>query len=265
MSAKECYICKGLTAQAIQPACYHPYQYAMVRLNCVVIEDNPVDRMLLEEYLADYSFIKITGSFPNPVESLEHLRQVPTDLLLIDVDMPVMNGIDFLKSYTDPPPCIFITVHPEYAIDAFDIQAIDYLLKPLKRDRLDKAIQRTLELQDIRSKALQYNLQFENDYLMIKEGNMMSKVNVGDIVYLEALTNYTKVITVKKKYITLNNLKNFMDYLPDEKFLRIHRSYAVAIDKIQGLDKNELLIGEERLPLGKTYRQEVKKRIKENN
>jgi DNA-binding LytR/AlgR family response regulator len=235
----------------------------MKALNCVIIEDNEIDRTLLEEYLSQYPFLKRTGSFSNPLESMEHINRGDTDLLLIDIDMPVINGIDFLRALPHPPQCIFVTGHPEFAVDAFDIQAIDYVLKPIKPDRLDKAIQRTLELMEIKDKALQYNLHVEQDFLMIKEGSTVNKVNIADIVYLEALTNYTKVITDRKKFITLNNLKNFLDYLPASKFMRIHRSYAVAIDKVNGIDKNELLIGEQRLPLGKTYRQDVKKRIRE--
>jgi len=237
----------------------------MKPLNCIIIEDNQIDRLLFEEYLSAYPFINLTGSFSNPIESIEHIKRGNIDLVFIDVDMPVINGIDFLKSLPDHPHCIFVTVHPEFAVEAFDIQAIDYLLKPVKLERLDKAIKRTLELQEITSKALQYNLHFENDFLMIKEGTAVSRVNVNEIVYLEALMNYTKIITAKKKYITLNNLKSFLDHLPPHKFLRIHRSYAVAIDKVQGLERNELLIGEQRLPLGKTYRQEVKKLIGSND
>lgn len=234
-------------------------------LNCVVIDDNEVDRSLLEAYLSKYPFIRVTGSFSNPVESLDHLQQTNTELLFVDIDMPVINGIDFMKSVQQPAlNCIFVTAHPEYAADAFDVQAVDYILKPIKEQRLDRAVQRTLELLEIRSKAIQYSLFIENDYLMIKEGTSISKVNIGDIEYLEALTNYTKVITAKRKYITLNNLKNFLDYLPTTRFIRIHRSYAVALDKIEGMDKNDLLIAGQRLPLGKTFRQEVKKRLQEN-
>jgi DNA-binding LytR/AlgR family response regulator len=231
-------------------------------LHCVIIDDNRLDRMLLEEYISRHSFLKIAGSFHNAVESLEFIQQGNIDLLFIDVDMPVINGIDFLKSLQNPPPCIFVTVHPEFAIDAFDIQAIDYLLKPVRQERLDRAIQRTLELFEIKAKAVEYSLRFENDFLMIKEGTSVSKVNIHEIIYLEALTNYTKIITVSKNHITLNNLKNFLDHLPMDRFLRIHRSYAVAIDKIQGLDGNDLVIAQHRLPLGKTYRYEVKKLIK---
>jgi len=234
----------------------------MKNLHCVIIDDNRLDRMLLEEYISRHSFLSIAGSFHNAVESLEFIQRGNIDLLFIDVDMPVINGIDFLKSLQNPPPCIFVTVHPEFAIDAFDIQAIDYLLKPVKQERLDRAIQRTLELFEIKAKAVEYSLLFENDFLMIKEGTAVSKVNIHEILYLEALTNYTKIITARKNYITLNNLKNFLDHLPVDRFLRIHRSYAVAIDKIQGLDGNDLVVAEHRLPLGKTYRYEVKKLIK---
>ncbi|MBO9202122.1 MULTISPECIES: LytR/AlgR family response regulator transcription factor [Niastella] len=237
----------------------------MKLLNCVIIEDNPVDRLVLEEYLSKYSFINITAKFPNPVESLEYLKTHIINILFLDVDMPVINGIDFLKTFPDPPPCIMVTAHPEYAIDAFEVQAIDYLLKPVKPERLDVAIQRTLELQEIKSKAVQYSMHFENDFLMIKEGTVLNKVNIADILYLEALTNYTKVVTMHKKYITLNNLKSFLDNLPPKRFLRIHRSYAVAVDKIRGVYKNELQIVEQRLPLGKTYRQEIKKLFTESN
>jgi len=232
-------------------------------LNCVVIEDNRLERMLLEEYILRYNFLKIAGSFHNPVESLEFIQRGTTDLLFIDVDMPIMSGIEFLKSLPAPPPCIFVTVHPEFAIDAFDIQAIDYLLKPVKPERLDKAIQRTLELFEIKDKATQYGLHLENDFLMIKEGTTVNKLYLHELIYLEALTNYSKIVTSTKKYITLNNLKNFLDELPQDRFLRIHRSYAVAIDKVKGFSGNDLLVGDQMLPLGKTYRHEVKKLIKD--
>jgi len=236
---------------------------SMKNLNCVVIDDNRLERMLLEEYISRHSFLKITASFHNPVESLDFIKKGTIDLLFIDVDMPLMSGIEFIKSLPDPPPCIFVTVHPEFAIDAFDIQAIDYLLKPVNPERLDRAIQRTLELFEIKEKATQYSLRFENDFLMIKEGTAVNKVYLHEIIYLEALTNYTKIVTSGKNYITLNNLKNFLDELPKQKFLRIHRSYAVAIDKVKGFNGNDLRIGGQSLPLGKTYRQEVKKLIKD--
>jgi DNA-binding LytR/AlgR family response regulator len=238
---------------------------AVKYLRCTIIEDNDIDRMLLEDYLSKYRFISIAGSFANPVESLEHLKRGNTDLLFCDVDMPGMTGIELLRSFPNAPPCIFTTVHSEYAVDAFDTQAIDYILKPIAASRLDTAIQRAVELLEIRARALQFSMQIETDSLMIKEGTTVNRVNVNDIIYLEALANYTKVVTEKKRYITLKNLKTFLDDLPVDRFLRIHRSYAVAIDKILSLDKNDLLLNQARLPIGKIYRREIKNAIKQRS
>lgn len=231
----------------------------MKTLDCVIIEDNPIDRALLESYVSTYGFLRLVGSFSNPIECLGILKTARIDMLLSDIDMPGMNGIEFFKSLENPPLCIFITVHPEFALDAFDVQAIDYLLKPLKPERFRKALERAMELIDIKGKAVEYSLRFENNYLMVKEGTVSNRVQIADILYLEALTNYTKIITFQKKYITLNNLKNFLECLPEEDFVRIHRSYAVAVDKIRGIEANEILIGDQRLPLGKTYKPAVKK------
>jgi DNA-binding LytR/AlgR family response regulator len=227
-------------------------------LYSIIIEDNEIDREMLSESLRKYSFIQIQGIFTNPIEALEILKSGKIDLIFSDIDMPGINGIDFFKTQRNPPLCIFVTVHPEYAIEAFDVQAVDYIMKPIRLERLDKAIQRTLELLEIKSKALQYTLQFEQDALMIREGNESTKVFSRDILFLEALTNYTKVVTQKKNYITLQNLKGFLDHLPKDKFIRIHRSYAVSLEKIDGYTTSEIVIGEHHLPIGKTYRQSVK-------
>jgi DNA-binding LytR/AlgR family response regulator len=227
-------------------------------LYSIIIEDNEIDREMLSLSLQKYPYIHVAGVFTNPIESLEMLHSGKVDLIFSDIDMPGINGIDFFKAQQNPPLCIFTTVHPEYAIDAFDVQAVDYIMKPIRPERLEKAIQRTLELLEIRSKALQYTLQFEQDAMMIREGNETTKVYAREILFLEALTNYTKVVTEKKNYITLQNLKGFLDHLPKEKFIRIHRSYAVAREKIDGLTTSEIVIGKHHLPIGKTYRQTVK-------
>jgi two-component system LytT family response regulator len=231
-------------------------------LYSIIIEDNDIDREMLSLSLQKYPFIHVSGIFTNPVEALEMLNSGKIDLIFSDIDMPEINGIEFFKAQQDPPLCIFITVHPEYAIDAFDVQAVDYIMKPIRQERLDKAIQRTLELIEIKSKALRYTLQFEQDAMMIREGNESSKVYARDILFLEALTNYTKVVTEKKNYITLQNLKGFLDHLPKDKFIRIHRSYAVSREKIDGVSTSEIVIKQHHLPIGKTYRQSVKSLVR---
>jgi DNA-binding LytR/AlgR family response regulator len=155
--------------------------------------------------------------------------------------------------------CIFITAHPEYALEGFEAHALDYIVKPLKFERFEKAILRAKEYLEIKKKAILYDLEFGNNLLTIKEGTTIIQIKINDIIYLEALGDYTKIITPDKKYLTLHNLKNFIEKLPEKKFVRIHRSFAVAKDKITRLDQNELILEKVKLPIGKTFRREMNK------
>jgi DNA-binding LytR/AlgR family response regulator len=236
----------------------------MKPINCIIIDDEEIDRLLIKDYVETSRNLKLFGTYSNAVESLNAMRTENIDLLFLDIDMPIINGIDFLKKFERHPLCIFITSHPEFALDAFELHAVDYLLKPVKKGRFDVAVERADELISIRKKALDYDLNFEKETLTIKEGTSINKVKVNDIIYLEALTNYTKVVTVARKFITLKNLKSFLEELPPDKFLRIHRSYAVAKNKISSLQYDEVVIEGHELPLGKTYRKQIKRFLSEN-
>jgi DNA-binding LytR/AlgR family response regulator len=226
-------------------------------INCLIIDDDRLDRLVIEENISTIPSFRLTAAYSNPVESLDLLKTGKTDLLFLDVNMPVLNGVDFLKSLDNPPLCIFITKHPEYAIEAFEAQAIDYLLKPVKPDRFLQAANRAIEYFSIREKALQYSFRFENDFLLVKEGNSSTKVLINDILFIEALANYTRIVTVDRRLITLSNLKQFIQQLPADRFLRVHRSYAVALAKVTTILHNELVIENNRIPMGKLYRQET--------
>ncbi|HYF31649.1 MAG TPA: LytTR family DNA-binding domain-containing protein [Chitinophagaceae bacterium] len=230
----------------------------MQSYNCVIVEDNDLDRAMLETHIARIPFLTLEASFSNPIESLELVRNKKIDVFFLDIDMPGMNGIDFQRTLPSAAVCIFTTVHPEYAVEAFNTQALDYLLKPVTFERLHKSVNRAAEVLELRARALLYAHQFENESMLIKEGTAVYRLNFNEIIYLEALTNYTKIVTRNRHYMTLLNLKNFMERLPTARFLRIHRSYAVAVDKIQRLRQNELVADEWTLPLGKTYKGEVK-------
>ncbi len=237
----------------------------METFNCIVVDDNRLDRLIVEDYLDQYPDFKRIGSFANPLESAEVLKKHKIDVLFIDIDMPVMNGVDFFKILKNPPVCVFITGYADYAVEAFEIHAFDYLMKPLKKERFEESVRRLRDLFQIKEKALQYETSFENDKITIKEGSSISKVQSNDIIYLEALTNYTKVVTQNKKYTTLCNLKNFIDKLPQQKFIRIHRSYAVAVDQIHNVENGMLKAGSFSLPVGKTYRQQINKLLLKNS
>lgn len=232
-------------------------------INCLIIDDERLDRLIIEEKIAEIPMFRLVGSYTNPVECLELIRGGQIDLLLMDINMPLLNGVEFLRATPDPPLCIFITKHPEYAIEAFEAHAIDYLLKPIKSDRFMKAADRVMEYFEIKKKALEYSLHFDNDFLLVKEGSRLSRVSTNKILYIEALANYTKVVTTDMNHITLTNLKRFMEQLPRERFMRVHRSYAVAIDKVSSVKAGEVSVQDKMIPVGKNYRQSVLMRFQE--
>ena len=133
----------------------------MEKINCLIIDDDEIDRMMVEDFVEKCPGLALLGSFSNALESLKSINSMDIDLLFLDIDMPVINGVDFLKKIENPPLCVFITSHPDYALEAFDLHAVDYILKPVKKERFDLAIDRVIELISIRQKALHYDLNFE--------------------------------------------------------------------------------------------------------
>jgi DNA-binding LytR/AlgR family response regulator len=233
----------------------------MTAINCLVVEDDDMDRLIIEELILQLKDLTLLGSFSNPLECESVLKIKKIDLLLMDIDMPVISGIDYIKTLSNPPLCIFTTSYPEYALEAFDIHAFDYLIKPIRKERFDKAIERASEYLDIHEKALHYEMDLSGDMLTIKDGTSINRVLIKDIIYLEALANYTKVMTATSKYITLLNLKSLLDALPPDNFVRVHRSYAVARNKITRFQSGEFHLGNYKVPIGKTYKATVNKII----
>lgn len=236
----------------------------MTTVNCVIIEDDELDRKATERFALQIPFLHIIGSFENGLDAQSVLKNDNIHLLLMDIDMPVLNGLEFFKSLTHAPLCIFITAHPEYALEGFESHAFDYIVKPLKSDRLEQAVNRAKEYLEVREKAALYDIEFGKNTLAIKEGTATIQLKITDIIYLEALGDYTKVITSQKMYLTLHNLKSFIEKLPEQKFLRIHRSFAVAVDKIKILKDNELVLDNVKLPVGKTFRRIVNQHLVPN-
>jgi DNA-binding LytR/AlgR family response regulator len=230
-------------------------------VNCLVIDDDELDRLAVELCLEQMPFVKLLGSFTNPLECIETLNRVSVQLLLMDIDMPVVSGLNFLSSLQNPPLCIFITSHPEYALSGFETHAFDFMVKPVIPCRLEASVSRAREYLQIQNKAKLYDVHFADDYLVIKESYDIIQIKISDIIYLEALKDYTKIITPTKTYLTLSNLKNFFEKLPCNRFMRIHSSFAVAVSQIRKLENNELLLDSCRLPVGKTFRNEISRAL----
>ncbi len=224
----------------------------------IAIDDDLLDLLAVETYAGPYSFLQNCGNFSNSAEGVIAINTIKPDLVFLDVEMPGINGLDLINILKkNAPLCVFITSHPEFAVDAFELSAFDFILKPLKEDRFAQTIKRVFEYIDTKRKAAAYDVFFERETLTFKVGYNQIRIPQEDILYLEAMQDYTKIITRQKSYMALSPLSNFMSGLPPNRFVRVHRSYAVSVNKITELRYAEIICENATIPIGKTYRSTV--------
>ncbi|MBP9103903.1 MAG: response regulator transcription factor [Chitinophagaceae bacterium] len=228
----------------------------------IAIDDNVVDLLLLKEYAAAFPFLQFQGSYSNTTEGLAAVEEINPDLIFLDIEMPGLSGLDILRKIKSKVSiAVFITSHPEFALEGFELSALDYILKPLTAERFALTAKRIEEYWSMKQKAISYEVLFEKESLIIKEGHNQIKLPQQDIIYLEAMQDYTKVVTEKKNYLTLTTLTNFLEKIPGNDFIRVHRSYAVAIKKIKELHATKVICNNIEIPIGKTYRPVLSKLI----
>lgn len=229
-------------------------------INCVIIDDEPLAREGLSNYVREVDFLQLTGTCQNPLELMKLLDEYPVDLIFLDIQMPKMNGIDFLKIVQNPPMVIITTAYPSYALEGFQLNVLDYLLKPVTFDRFFKSANKAKDYHRLLTQSAQNGVQKEEpdaDYFFIKCGNKYEKIYFDDILYVEGMQNYVSIYTVKGKYMTLLNLKSLEQNLDSRAFIRVHKSYIVSISKIEGLEGNEIFIQTHRIPISRNYREQV--------
>jgi DNA-binding LytR/AlgR family response regulator len=235
-------------------------------LSCIIVDDNYLDRIAVETELGNFDHLKLLGSFSNAMEALEMVRTCKPDVLFMDVNMPDITGLQLLRciggiaSYT--PICIIISSFPDYALEGFELNVFDYILKPVISERFNDAVKRLADFINIKERARAYSAMIEDEKIAFKEGHNAVYLSVNDIVYLEAFGDYTKVVTPAKNYLTLATLSNFLQSLPPGRFMRVHRSYVIAINKVKSLNVKNIDIGTSILPIGKTYLKEAKQTFK---
>ncbi len=225
--------------------------------NCIIADDDEIDRLTTLSFCRRYPFLQINGVFESSQKVMEFTRHHTTDVLLLDIDMPGMNGLELRKQLEHIPACIFITSHPEFALESFDLAVLDFLVKPLKAIRFATAMQRLEDYLDTRHKAELLDYTLGGDTLFIKDGHDHFKIQLHDIIYLEALKDYTGIITEKKKYCVLAPLGNLLKEHTFKNFVRIHRSYAVQKHFVNKITAKEVLVNNIQLPIGRSYRNEV--------
>jgi len=237
-------------------------------INCVIIDDEPLAREGLAKYVREVDFLHLVDTCENPVELVKILDQHRVDLLWLDIQMPKMNGIDFLKIVQRPPMVIITTAFPSYALDGFQLNALDYLLKPITLDRFLKAAGKARDYHRLLNKsevgATTSQAEPPADFFFIKCGSKFEKIHFADIMYVEGMQNYVTIYTRKGKYVTLLYLKNLEENLDSNAFIRVHKSYIVSIDKIEGIEGNEIFIQSYRVPISRNYREHVIQRVVAN-
>ena len=227
-------------------------------INCILIDDEPLSRKGLKEYIADIDFLRLLGEFDNPLAATGLLGSGEVQLLFLDIQMPKITGLDFLKTLKDPPPVIFTTAYPQYALEGFEVNALDYLVKPISFDRFLKAALKAKEFYEVRQKnKTEAGAGAEAAYFFIKADNKLIKLVYDDILFAEALQNYVVIHTKDRKYITYLTFKSVEEYLPAEKFLKTHKSYIVATEKIDSIEGNNIRIGNHDVPISRNLKEEV--------
>jgi len=238
-------------------------------LNCVIVDDEPLAREGLADYVKEIDFLQLAGVCINPIELGKLLGSQKIDLIFLDIQMPKMNGIDFLRILQSPPMIIITTAFSEYALEGFQLNVLDYLLKPITFDRFFKAVGRARDYHQLTAarspSADASNLQQGEDFVFIKCGNKFEKIHFADILYIEALQNYVAIYTTRGKYLTLLYLKNIEQNLDRNAFIRVHKSYIVPIGKIDAIDGNEIRIATHRIPVSRNYREQVIRQVVNNN
>jgi two-component system LytT family response regulator len=216
----------------------------------IAIDDEPIALDIVAAHASKVPFIEVNASFNNAFEAITYLQKHRVDLIFLDIKMPDINGIDFLKALSKPPMVIFTTAYSEHAVQSFELDAVDYLLKPFSLSRFLKACNKAKELFDLRNQSPES----KTDYIFIKDGYEQVKVLYSDILYIEASGNYTQIHLTNGKLlssrITINELA---DLLPHKQFVRTHRAFIIAKIKISKYDRSQVWIGEQVIPIGTTY------------
>src|SRR5882757_5207088 len=226
-------------------------------IRCMIVDEEPLAREGLELLVKETGFLQLVASCPDALEANKVLSHDKIDLMFLDIQMPKVRGLDFLKSLPEKPLTIITTAYPNFALEGFELNVLDYLVKPITPERFLKAVNRGREMMEYRQPATAA----AEEYFFIKCNNGYEKIYYRDILYIEACQNYSALHTEQTKWLTLTSMKSLEEQLPAGKFLRVQKSYIVSIDKIQSLSGNEITIDKHKIPVSKNYKDELMKII----
>ncbi|KRD11069.1 LytTR family transcriptional regulator [Flavobacterium sp. Root901] len=230
----------------------------MKKYSCIIIDDDEIDRLTVLSFAKKFPILDILGVFDSAEDALPFIEEKKVDILFLDIDMPDLNGIEFRKQALEIPVCVFITAHPEHAVESFQIETLDFIVKPLKLDRFTQTVNRIEEFMEIKLKASLFEASIGGDTIYIKEGHDQTKVKLHEILYLEALKDYTLIITDKKRHCVLSSIGNLLKEDHFQSFIRIHRSFAVQKQFIQKMNSTEIILNNNvTIPVGRSYKENL--------
>jgi two-component system LytT family response regulator len=222
--------------------------------SCVIIDDDEIDRLTILAYARKYPFLSVTGVYSSAGEAFDNIQNTPFDVLLTDIDMPEMTGLEFRAKMRHIPVCIFITAYPDYAAESFEVDALDFLVKPVRVERFSNCMDRIQKYFEVKQKAELFEHSLGGNAVFIKTGHEQIKINLHDIVYLEALKDYTQIVTSAKKHCVLASIGNLLKESDFQSFLRIHRSFAVQPNYIDRITSQQVHLQNYILPIGRSYK-----------
>jgi len=237
----------------------------MNELTCLIVDDEELARTLLENYIGRLPYLKLVGKCSNPIEALQLLQNQSVDLIFLDIQMPEMIGTDFLKSLSQKPLVVFTTAYAEYALEGYELNVVDYLLKPFPFERFLQAVNKASDLWKLKSKGESTSITSSEDsatkknYILVKSEHKIHRILFDDIRYIQSMREYVAYYTPNGRILSLGSLKKLETDLPKNQFLRIHKSYIIAKAKVSTLEGNMVHIGKEKIPIGASYREEVLK------
>ncbi len=225
-------------------------------MECIIIEDQAPARRILEKYIRDIGTLQLKATFSDAISALEYLRQEKVDLIFLDIHLPKVSGLDFLKSLSQPPKIIFTTAFQDYAIQGYELDVVDYLLKPFSFQRFLKAVTKAKAALQNESSSGPAQNQFTSTDLFIKSGYEYIKIHIPDIHFIKADSDYTEIYLADKKYLTSESLQHWENNLNPNHFTRVHKSYIVNVEKIRKIVGNQIYLGDHQtIPIGRVYKE----------
>lgn len=228
-------------------------------MKCIIVDDNKIARMALKQLVSQVSLLELVAECTDATEALQAFNSKPVDLLLLDIEMPDMSGLDLIKKLGNKRPLIiFTTAKKDYAVEAFELNVVDYLVKPISLPRFNQAIEKAQEAVESNREEVKVE---EQGFVFVKDNGVLKRISIDDIFFLEAMGDYVKVHTPQKFHVVHATLKSIEEKLPVSKFVRVHRSYIVAINKIDYIQEGTISIGKTTIPVADTHKTNLNKRL----